>query len=239
MQWKFCAVVEGTLNERGMCFSASASFIAGAALTVVGVASISQVRKPQFIVFACMPMLFAVQQICEGFVWLSLSDPDYYKWHDVFKYAFLFFAQVVWPFFIPFSFYSIEQRPERKKILQYLTYAGAAASLIFGCRLLFVHFAAEIDGCHISYQIESPLALKIIAGMLYITAIVIAPFFSSWKRSIALASMNVISLTVTQLFFEVYLVSVWCFFAAAQSVLVFLIVREIRNKESIRIQNKR
>lgn len=216
-----------------MCFSASASFIAGAALTVVGAASISQVRKPQYLAFACMPLMFAIQQIYEGFVWLSLSDPDFVPWHNFSKYAFLFFAQVVWPFFIPFSFYSIERSPERKKILRYFVFAGAAASLIFGFRLFFTDYTAEIDGCHISYEIESSMAIRILAGILYVAAIVIAPFISSWKRSIYLASANVISLVVTHFFFEIYLVSVWCFFAAAQSVLVFYILREIRVSEGL------
>jgi hypothetical protein len=220
-----------------MCFSASASFIAGAALTVAGAAAISQVRKPRYLVFACMPILFAIQQICEGFVWLSLSDPDFATWHYLSKQTFLFFAQVVWPFFIPFSFYSIERSPERKKILRYLVFAGAAASLIFGFRLIFSASVAQIDGCHISYELKSPLALRIVAGMLYVAAIVIAPFFSTWRRTIYLASANVISLVVTEIFFEVYLVSVWCFFAAAQSVLVFFIMREIRMSKERGVRN--
>lgn len=211
-----------------MCFSANASFIAGAVLAGVGVASLSQIRKPAHLMFASIPLLFAIQQVCEGFVWLSLSDSNFSGWHTFAKYAFLFFAQIIWPFWIPLSFLRIERVPKRRKIIGYFLYAGIAASIMLTYRLLFSTAVALIDGCHISYQINGTKTLLIVTGILYIGAIVIAPFISSWKSAIALATANVVSLLVTQLFFEVYLVSVWCFFAAAQSVLVFFVMREMR-----------
>jgi len=208
-----------------MCFSASASFIAGAALAVAGVASVSQVRKPVHLVFASIPLFFAIQQICEGFVWLSLSDPDFVQWHIVAKYSFLVFAQIIWPFLIPLSFLLIEPDPKRRKIIRYFLFAGIAGSIILTCRLLFL---AKIDGCHISYKIGAFKTMLIVTGILYIAAIVVAPFFSSWKNGIVLAVVNVVSLVITQLFYEAYLVSVWCFFAAVQSVIVFFVMREIK-----------
>lgn len=221
------------LDLPDMCFSASASFIAGATLAVVGVASISQVRKPVHLVFAMMPILFAIQQICEGFVWLSLLDPDFATWHTHSKFTFLIFAQVIWPFWIPFSFLSIERLPERRKILRYFVFAGIAGSLMLGYRLIFSPVVAQVDGCHISYGISTSKSLLIITSVLYIASIVIAPFFSSWKTGIALATANVVSLVITQTFYEVYLVSVWCFFAAVQSVIVFFIMREIKSKREL------
>lgn len=211
-----------------MCFSASASFIAGAALTVVGVASVSQVRKPVHLVFASMPLFFAIQQICEGFVWLSLSDPNFVGWHVAVKYSFLVFAQIIWPFFIPLSFLLIEPDPKRRKIIRYFLSAGILGSGILTSRLLFFPAVAQIDGCHISYEIGAYKAMQIVTGVLYIASIVIAPFFSSWRNGIVLAVVNVVSLVVTQVFYEAYLVSVWCFFAAIQSVIVFFVMREMK-----------
>lgn len=211
-----------------MCFSASASFIAGVTLAVVGVASVSQVRKPAHLVFAAMPLFFAIQQICEGFVWLSLSDPDFVRWHSVAKYSFLVFAQIIWPFFIPLAILSIEPNPKRHKIIRYFFLAGITVSIILTCRLLFFPAVAQIDGCHISYDIGASILMQIVTGILYIAAIVISPFFSSWRRVIVLAVVNVVSLVITQVFYEAYLVSVWCFFAAVQSVIVFFVMREMK-----------
>nr|WP_294860782.1 DUF6629 family protein [uncultured Fluviicola sp.] len=211
-----------------MCFSASASFIAGAVLAVAGAVSVSQVRKPVHLVFAVIPLFFAIQQICEGFVWLSLSDPDFVRWHIVAKYSFLIFAQIIWPFFIPLGFLLIEPNPKRRKIILYFLFAGIACSIILTGRLLFYSAVAQIDGCHISYEIGDFKLMQIVTGVLYISAIVVAPFFSSWKNGIILAAVNVVSLLITQAFYEAYLVSVWCFFAAVQSVLVILVMREIK-----------
>lgn len=217
-----------SINQVRMCFSANASFIAGAALTVVGVASLSQVRKPAHLMFASIPLLFAIQQVCEGFVWLSLSDGDFSQWHETFKYAFLVFAQIIWPTWIPLSYLLIEPSPKRRKIIRYFLFAGIVATLLLAYRLLFSTAIAQINGCHISYEIDSTKTMMIATGILYVSTIVIAPFISSCKRTFILATANVVSLTVTQLFFDVYLVSVWCFFAAVQSVLVFFVMREMR-----------
>ncbi|TSJ40083.1 DUF6629 family protein [Fluviicola chungangensis] len=210
-----------------MCFSASASFIAGGTLTIAGIASVSQVRKPIHVVFACIPLFFAIQQFCEGFVWLSLIDADFSRWHEPAKYVFLLFAQVIWPFWVPLSFLVIERNPRRQKILRYFLFAGSACSIMLAYRLLFFSASAQIDGCHISYQMGAFYAIQI-TGILYIAAIVISPFFSSWKNALILAAVNLVSLITTELFYEAWLVSVWCFFAAVQSVWVFLVMREIR-----------
>jgi len=211
-----------------MCFSATASFIAGASLTVAGIASISQVRKPSHLVFACIPLFFGIQQLCEGVLWLALSGSDYSGWYTPAKYTFLIFAQVIWPFWIPLAFMLIEPLPKRRKIIRSFFFGGIGVSLLLTYRLLFYTTVAHIDGCHIEYNIASPEMIQILTGVLYIGAIVVAPFFSSWNRSRILASVNLVSLIITEVFFDVWFVSVWCFFAAVQSVLIFLIMREIR-----------
>jgi hypothetical protein len=197
-----------------------------------GIISVRQVRKPAHLIFAGIPLLFGIQQFFEGVVWLSLSDTTLTGWHAPAKYAFLFFAQAIWPFWIPLAFLLIEPAPERRRIIGYFLLAGILVSLLLAYRLLFSTAAAHIDGCHIAYDIATPRTLLIVTGGLYIAAIVVAPFFSSWKKAILLASVNVVSLVVTQLFFEVWLVSVWCFFAAVQSVLVILVMREINGRQS-------
>ena len=55
-----------------MCFSANASFGAGVVLTIIGVAAIKKVQHPSQILFASIPLLFAVQQISEGILWITL-----------------------------------------------------------------------------------------------------------------------------------------------------------------------
>ena len=54
-----------------MCFSATASFSAGTVLTMLGVATLRATRRKAEIPFAASPLLFGLQQIVEGLLWLS------------------------------------------------------------------------------------------------------------------------------------------------------------------------
>ena len=54
-----------------MCFSATASFIAGVSLSVFGVATVKKAKRKAEIPFAMIPLFFGVQQIIEGMLWLS------------------------------------------------------------------------------------------------------------------------------------------------------------------------
>jgi hypothetical protein len=60
-----------------MCFSAGASVGASAVLAGVGVAAIKNSGKSPQRLFAVTPLLFAVQQFVEGFIWLSLINSEY------------------------------------------------------------------------------------------------------------------------------------------------------------------
>ncbi len=57
-----------------MCFSATASFIAGSALSAGGIVTLRMTARRAEIPFAMIPLLFGVQQLIEGMVWLSLAN---------------------------------------------------------------------------------------------------------------------------------------------------------------------
>src|ERR1041385_1006208 len=111
-----------------MCFSASASFGAGAILSVIGLASLKKVKSSSQIIFAAIPLIFAVQQITEGFLWLALSHQNFASMRQGTTYIFLFFAQIVWPVWVPFSILKLEKRDNRKKIEKLLTGIGMLVS---------------------------------------------------------------------------------------------------------------
>ena len=92
-----------------MCFSAGASFGAGVVLSVIGIASLKKVQTPSQIVFASVPLIFSVQQITEGFLWLALSNPAFAFLQQFTTYTFLFFAQVVWPMWVPLAIFLLEK----------------------------------------------------------------------------------------------------------------------------------
>src|ERR1700704_1243434 len=111
-----------------MCFSAGASFGASAVLSVIGTAAIIKARTVPQGLFAGIPMIFSIQQLAEGLLWLSLKDPQLAEWQPFFTYLFLVFALVAWPVWIPLTIRKLEKDVQRKKILTLLLLAGAAAS---------------------------------------------------------------------------------------------------------------
>jgi hypothetical protein len=76
-----------------MCFSATANFAGSAVLGTIGVATLAEVKHRRAFLFAAMPLLFAIHQFIEGFVWLGLDNilPAYVA-HDA-GAAFVLYAQ--------------------------------------------------------------------------------------------------------------------------------------------------
>ena len=56
-----------------MCFSATANFVGSGVLGAGGVATLTKVKHRRELLFAALPMLFAIHQLIEGFVWLGLD----------------------------------------------------------------------------------------------------------------------------------------------------------------------
>src|ERR1700740_364195 len=60
-------------EKRLMCFSATANFVGSAALGAVGAVTLTRVKHRRELLFAALPILFAIHQFIEGFVWLGLD----------------------------------------------------------------------------------------------------------------------------------------------------------------------
>jgi hypothetical protein len=202
-----------------MCFSAPASFIAGTALTAVGVVTLRKTKKKSEIPFAMIPLLFGIQQIVEGFVWLSFA------WHatvlnSVMTYIFSLFAFVVWPIYVPFAIGLLETVPWRKKALYVFQFLG----LIVGLYLLYSHTVSLVTSEIINKSIVYGNSHFFTYGvmMFYFAATTISCFFSS-KKIINVFGVSVfIAAAAAMWTYTFSFVSVWCFFAALMSVIVLL-----------------
>jgi len=65
-----------------MCYSATASFVAGGGLTVVGLMTLRRTTNRAELPLAAIPLLFGVQQLVEGVIWLSFRyDAVLYSGH--------------------------------------------------------------------------------------------------------------------------------------------------------------
>jgi hypothetical protein len=199
-----------------MCFSAAASFAAGGALSVAGGLTIAKVKKKTELPFASIPLLFGIQQAIEGMVWVSFGSSVV---NTVATYAYSMFSHVLWPIFVPVSVLLIETEPNRKMILSLFSFLGLGVG---GYLLYFIiadPVTAHIVNNSIAYHSPHLYAYFIMA--LYLVATCGSCFVSSHRiinlfGVVLLASFAVAAYFYTETFF-----SVWCFFAAILSIIVF------------------
>jgi len=213
-----------------MCFSAEASFSAGAVLAVAGVITVKKVQERSQLLFACIPFLFSFQQFTEGFLWLSLTHKELSFLQPFSTYLFLIIAQIVWPTWVPLSILLLEKNEKRKKVLNLILGIGIGLSIYLTYCYLFYNVNAEISKHHIKYDLDFPHIkhLMWLTALFYFVPTVVSTFVSSVKKMHFLGTAILISCVLTKLFADNYFISIWCFFAAIISVLVFLIIAKLQ-----------
>ncbi len=212
-----------------MCFSANASFGAGVVLTVIGVASLRKAQHPSQMLFASIPLFFAAQQITEGFLWLALRNPDQLLWQQFLTYIFLFFAQVVWPLWVPIALLLLEKQATRRNIQRLLVGIGVVISIYLAYCLMTYRVEAKIIEHHISYLQDYPIKLRGYGALFYILVTIFPPVFSHIKRMWLLGVTILLSFILSVVFYEYYVISVWCFFASIVSVSVYLLMPGVQH----------
>ena len=210
-----------------MCFSANASFVAGVAISTIGVVTLKKVQAPSQIVFASIPLIFGIQQISEGVLWLTILDPTYAGLQQFATYTFLVFARVVWPLWVPLAIFLLEFEGKRRKMEKILMLMGMGVSAYFIFTLVVEPTEAIISGDHIFYKLDYPASLKLYSGIFYGIVTVVPLFISRFKRMWWLGAVIGISYIAAAYFFKHYAFSVWCFFAAVISMSVFFIMNEV------------
>jgi uncharacterized membrane protein HdeD (DUF308 family) len=208
-----------------MCFSAGASFAGGTVITAIGIATARRVRKPEQKLFSTIPLIFGMQQISEGFVWVALQNPGNQAMLTISGYLFLIAAVVIWPTMVPLSVLKMEQKPSRRRYLKIFLAAGIITSLYYGTGLIIHNIEPEISNHHIKYVNDFPKSLATPAFILYLIATLIPIYISSIKKMYLFGILVTVSCLITGIFFKEYLTSVWCFFAAFISIVIYWIIR--------------
>ncbi len=201
-----------------MCFSATSSFVVATGLAATGIAALKYAPKKNLIPLALIPLGFAVQQVAEGVVWLTLDQPASLL-HRLAIYVFLTVAFVIWPVWAPYAVKMYEPNPTRKKIVSLLQLAGLMfaifAAFVFATSPVHVsvikgHLAYYVQ--HFLFSAESSIAWYFIPTIL--------PFFVASNRIMAriIGVLLLLALVATYFFAPATLASIWCFFAAVISI---------------------
>ncbi|MDX2071230.1 MAG: DUF6629 family protein [Haliscomenobacter sp.] len=205
-----------------MCFSTTASFGAGVILSGAGILAATKVTEPKQRMFAAIPAIFAIQQFAEGFVWLSLTQEPFADWLRRAAFVFLFFAEVLWPLWIPMAILRLENNSQRKKILRFLAGLGLVFALHTFYYLLTNAFEAQIAEYHIQYKLHYPPTFVLFTWGVYGILTILPTFISSVPKMWIVGLPMMASFFIAEMLYPNYVISVWCYFAAIISIIVVI-----------------
>jgi len=209
-----------------MCFSATSSFAASTVLATAGVISVNKSTDIRLIPLALMPFIFSFQQFCEGMVWLSFKYHEILPFQETFARMYLILAQSFWPIFIPFAIWVMEKNIVRRYILGVLMIIGLVIGSYLGYQISGFPIKIQTIHNHMVYFPHGGEVKPFNNGIIYFLATVIPPFVSSMRGMVAFGFAILISFSLSVLFFENAIISVWCYFAAVLSMIIYIIIRK-------------
>ena len=206
-----------------MCFSATASFSAAAVTGTIGVLTLRMAAAKhdrRLLALAAFPLLFAAQQFVEGLIWLDLAAPEPGALRPILAHAFQGYAEIFWPIFAPLAAFLIEPQRVRRHLILLCLAIGVALSAYLLTKMLAHPYEASIGSGHIVYRndFRYPTGIEIP----YVVATTISLLLSSHRAVQLLAVVILAGFAAAYISFHQSYISVWCFFAAAASVLVYL-----------------
>ena len=200
-----------------MCFSAPVSFAAAALLGVTSAALLTKVRALTELPLAVVPLLFAAQQAIEGVLWRVVPDGPGHT--TALATLFAAIGLIVWPLLIPVAMALVERQTLRRLAILLLVPAGIGVSVNYAAILLVRPYRAWPLGHTLTYVNNHSIS-PVMAG-LYILCTCLPPLLSG-SRILNLFGVIVIAgLAITFLAFYESFISVWCFFAALASLILW------------------
>lgn len=209
-----------------MCFSALASFTTAGFTGLLGIAALARTREPRQWPLAAAPLLFAIQQSAEGVLWLLLPASPHACLASGATLLFQTIALTVWPLYVPAAILLIEPSASRRRLIAALLVLGACISAYLARGLVMSPPGAAILGGHIVYGTAN--GQSSIGTLVYLAATAAPLLLSSYKTIVALGAFIATGYIIALLFYWSAFLSVWCFFAAAASVMIFGFVESER-----------
>jgi len=216
-----------------MCFSATASFTTAAVLMPVAANTIGTALKVdrRYLGFAIFPLLFGIQQVLEGGLWMEIGQSDPARSH-MYALGFLFFAYLVWPFLVPFAALLVEPRRNRRRVFLVLSIFGLLLGLSLFAPLLFNPDWVPLRIVKHSIDYNSRLIWEgvvpySVIRVIYACIVCLPLLFSSEKHIRIFGVIITFSVIAGFAFAHYAFTSVWCFMAAIVSTYLLFAMRSV------------
>ena len=207
-------------------FFAILNFTLSGAIFIIGILTIRKASTPNEVVFASLPLLFALHQFDQGFVWLGmyhLIEPRALK---IAEGIFVFYAQGFLQFLVPFSLWLIEPSGVRKHLSGILTILGGILTVYTMWGLSVQPTSVSIEGNALVYL--NPWTDKVWVALLYVLTTCGSLILSSSIAIQLFGWLNLLGLTAVYLLKPYAFTSLWCLYAAAVSGLLYFYFVERR-----------
>jgi hypothetical protein len=210
-----------------MCFSAPISFASSAILFPLGIASFIKAyrHQPHYIWFSLIPIFFALQQVFEGFVWLNLQIQNFKLTH-LFSFIYLFFAYCFWPAYFSFAIEKIEHVAYKKRLMRYAGVLAILLAFALYIPLFFNPIGLVVTIWHhsICYSSQFSNIQQVLYNFFYLGILFFSCVIADNRKINLFGVAIMVSYVISGLFYIYAFTSVWCFFAAILSVLVYQII---------------
>jgi hypothetical protein len=201
-----------------MCFSATANFVGSTALGAVGVVTLTRVKHRRELLFASLPILFAIHQFIEGFVWLGLDGILSPKVAHNMGAAFMLYAQGLLPFLLPLSVLLFEPDGKGRRRMVPFVVLGLGLTLYILWALTAYPLELYVKQNSIVYINQATNNTTV--AVLYVIATCGSLFFSEIRMMVIFGAANLAILLAVMAFKRYAFTSLWCAYAAVASVII-------------------
>jgi hypothetical protein len=203
-----------------VCFSATANFVGSAALSTIGVVTLAKVKHRRELLFAALPLLFAVHQFIEGFVWLGLDGIlSPMVAHDM-GAAFMLYAQGLLPFLLPLSVLLFESDETSRRRMAPFLVLGTGTTLYILWALTAYPLQLYVRENSIVYINQA--TNNTVVAILYVIATCGSLFFSKIRMMVIFGVANLTILLIVMAFKRYAFTSLWCAYAAIASLIILV-----------------
>jgi hypothetical protein len=217
-------VIASRRDGRPVCFSAQADLIGGATLAAIGFDAVRHVhRRHDHIAFAALPLLLALHEFDEAFVWWGIEGHVSAWVGRVAMWVYLLFALVMLPVYLPLAIRALEPPGrQRRAMTAFASLGGVVAGLLL-VGMIRGPVTATLGEFRLVYGIHVHAGLLIVAS--YVVATCGSAMFSSHRRIAIFGTVNLIAVALLAQMAIDGFASLWCAWAAVAGAAIAVHLR--------------
>lgn len=202
------------------------NFVLSGFIGTVGILTLRKVSAAKEVAFALLPLLFALHQFTQGFVWLGVNHLISARALHLAQSIFVFYAQGFLQFLVPFAIWMLEPKGARKNIIASLVLIGAllAGYTLWGLAV----YPTSVYEHNDALVYVNPATHHLWVAALYVLTTCGSLVLSSSISIQLYGLLNLLGITIVRIFKPYAFTSVWCVYAAVLSVVLYFYFLERR-----------